>query len=98
MEDKEGSGIQKYTESPVTSRSISGKDMTSVYYIFFIALKDFGVYVSYNCTEIRLESQSAGPSRKNIKYLERFGRGRRGKAISRLHWFATSDSILFLIS
>lgn len=25
--DEEGSGIEKYTESPVTSRSISGKDM-----------------------------------------------------------------------
>jgi len=38
MEDKEGSGIQKYTESPVTSRNLSeGKDMTSVYisHIFF---------------------------------------------------------------
>lgn len=39
MEDKEGSGIEKYTESPVTSRStILEKDMTSVYvsYILYI--------------------------------------------------------------
>lgn len=71
MKDKEGSGIQKYTESPVMSRNvISGKDMTSVYVYFFIALKNLGVFVSYNCRDSRLKSQSAGLSQKNIKYLK----------------------------
>jgi len=37
MKGKEGSGIQKYTESPVTSRSISEKDMTSVYISIFFS-------------------------------------------------------------
>lgn len=35
MKGKEGSGIQKYTESPVTSRSISEKDMTIVYIFLY---------------------------------------------------------------
>lgn len=66
MKDKEGSGIEKYTESPVTSRStISEKDMTSVYYIsriyfHFIALKNLGAFMSYDCTDSPKKSVCGG--------------------------------------
>lgn len=102
MEDKEGSGIQKYTESPVTSRSISGNDTTSVYlaYIFLATLKNPGVSVLSYSLQIRLKGRSAEAVSKKYKISGtirtwKTERGGRGKAISRPHWLATSDSILF---
>lgn len=107
MKDKEGKWYPKIYSvlSDVAKHDLGVGYVTSVYISHIYFSHSIEKSRRFSCHTdspkrrfFSLKKYKISSSRKNIKYLEWFGYGRRGKAISRPHWFATSDSILFLIN